>query len=233
MSKHGVGVSVGFDSVAQALTTNGESAFSGGGFLLNVSLTSSQIQPDVVEEAEADEEAEATTPEPSPKKPKVWVDRGRIISSAIRTVKLQRNTFQAKAMEQLNKQKSFLSSCEDQRSDEIKDQFKGALATMKVRLEGLVLCVESCDEVPVKQFIARLGFPDSPAPPCEDYDRLQPISVLLNILEEYKKGLAGRRKPSRLRTFILELQQKLKPAGFYVWSWPATAFAWPAKYALT
>ena len=90
-------------------------------------------------------------------------------------------------MEQLNKQKSFLSSFEDQRSDEIKDQFKGELATLKVRLEGLALCLESSDEVPVKQFIARFGFPDSPACPCEDYDRLQPISVFWNILEEYNK----------------------------------------------
>ena len=41
--------------------------FSGrGGFLLDVL----DLPPDMVEEAEADEETEATTPEPSPKKPK-------------------------------------------------------------------------------------------------------------------------------------------------------------------
>ena len=184
LSKHGAGVSMGFDSVAQALATNGDSAFSGrSGFLLDVL----ELQPDVVDEAEAEEEPETSTQEPSPKKPKVWVDRDRVISSTIRTVKLQRSTFQAKAMEQLDKQKSFLTAFEEEHADEIKEQFKGELATLKVRLEGLALCLESPDEVPLKQFIARFGFPDSPAPPCEDYDRLQPISAFLNIVEEYNK----------------------------------------------
>ena len=65
--------------------------------------------------------------------------------------------------------------------------------------------MESCDEVPVKQFIAKLGFPDSPAPPCEDYDRLQPISVLLNILEEYKKC----QTPNQLKDCELKIAAEL------------------------
>ena len=47
----------------------------------------------------------------------------------------------------------------------------------------------------MKQFIGRFGLPDSPAPPCEDYDKLQPLRVFLNVVEEYNKC----QQPEQLR----------------------------------
>ena len=155
LSKHGSGISVGFDHVAQALAVNGEAAFSErSGFLLNVL----DLQPD----AEVDGDAEPddnkvgdgeNSEEPSPKKRKVWIDRDRLISSTIRAVKLQHAAFSAKASEQLNKQKTFLKTFDRDTPHEVKEQFSGEVATLRVRVEGLATVLENEDEAAVKQFM--------------------------------------------------------------------------------
>ena len=140
LSKHGAAASMGFSAVAQALAVNGEAAFSErGGFLLDVL----ELQPDA-DIAEVDTKTGAGAPaagndkepsEPSPKKPKIWIDRDRLVSSTIRTVKHQYEQFKQKAEEQLIKQKEFLESFERDCDDSMKEHFKGELGTLRTRQE--------------------------------------------------------------------------------------------------
>ena len=131
---------MGFSAVAQALAINGEAAFTErGGFLLDVL----ELQPDA-DVMEVDLKAGAGAPgadtdkdssEPSRKKPRIWVDRDRLVSSTIRTVKHQYHQFKQKADEQLIKQKEYLESFERDSDDSMKELFKGELGTLRTRQE--------------------------------------------------------------------------------------------------
>ncbi|CAE7356515.1 unnamed protein product [Symbiodinium sp. CCMP2592] len=227
MSGHGQGVGAGMEQAAKAMALNGQEAFQEGstGFLNVLDLQNDVF---MLEAGEDDGEAgqnPTTTDEPSPKKPKLWIDRDRIVSQTIRTVKSQHETFETKAMAQLNRQQAYLKTFLSEHEAESKGDFKGEYETLKTRTHGLELCLRNKDEEKIKQFIGLFGHADSPAPPCEDYDKLRPLCVFPAMIEDYNKcteqehlkdvsaALAAVREPiSQLLAGALRAEKSLKTA---------------------
>ena len=191
LTKHGSGPSMAFDSVAQALTVNGQEAFQErDGFMMDVlEFKDWEDEPEATEAAEGEEEADGENPT---KRQKVWVDRDRMISSTMRSCKASAETFKTKAKNQYDRITAYLKELNQSASDGFKQDFKGELIALSIRLEALELVLNNTDETKVKQYIGSFSQPaddegNMKTPPCADYAKLRPLSVLEGIIEQYNQ----------------------------------------------
>lgn len=193
LTKHGSGGSMAFDSVAQALTVNGQQAFQErDGFMLDVLEFKDPEEEPADDAAGEKEDGEGEGSERPAKKPKVWVDRDRMISSTIRSCKSNQENFKNKAASTYDRICEYLKELKQSASEAFQQDFKGEITALCVRLEGLELVLNNTDENKVKQFIGSFCQPcdgegSMKTPPCTDYAKLRPLSVLEGIIEQYNQ----------------------------------------------
>ena len=201
----------GFDGVAATLVKNGRDTFQASdGFVMDIL----ELQPDM-ELDDEDEDPSSASAAPAaeakkddPEKPKIWVDRGRVVSSSYRAAKSQAELFAKKGEEQLSKQLQAEKELLAELDEDAKNHFAGELKMFRVRLEALELCFKQKDAELIKHFIGRFSpvaqsgdDAELPAgklemgscPPCELYAKLKPVSELLAACEKYHSASLPKR----------------------------------------
>ena len=220
-----------FDSVATAVAKNGHAAFQGyDGFVVDV--LGLEVEGDAAMEdasptgGEDDPTNEAKPAETSKDKTetKVWVDRDKQISAAVRAAKGAVEAFRDKAQKQHDRQSAEFDELIDKFTPEDKPSFEGEIKIYQ-SLEAMDL-VLSNDEVQVKQFIARFAgtlavdvdaSEDAPSkkveigncPPCELYQSLRPFSSLNEVVQKYTTATQPKhlKVPLSLRPVVVMLRR--------------------------
>ena len=195
----GHNVNMNFDGMAATLVKNGQDTFQASdGFIMDIL----ELQPDmdVDEEDHAAPASSDETKKDEPEKPKIWVDRDRVVSSSYCAAKSQADLFAKKGEEQLSKQLQAEKELLAELDEDMKEHFAGELKMLRVRLEALDLCFKQKDPELIKHFIGRFSPVASPGddvqlaagklelgscPPCELYAKLKPIPELFAACEKY------------------------------------------------
>ena len=209
--KHGTD----FGAVATAMARNGESVFEGSdGFMLDVSELAGSDEETEAAGSEKDGKTQdeqrgssssggrsEDTGEPTPKKIKIepqhWIDRDRLVSSAVRVATSKNKKFISEAEAALKKHLEIRPKLEAMPAD-FNNLYGGELATLKTRLEALALVLSKRDDgTKLKEFIARFsvcrGEDASSAvelgrsPPIDAFADLRLADTLLDKVEDYHK----------------------------------------------